>query len=72
MARVDIRARCWEGGRKAGVGGLSAVPAVKSEISRFMAGISGIIRIRVQRSEQKRHTQSFFKVDHAMLTKFIG
>ena len=51
MARVDIRARCWEGGRKAGVGGLSAVPAVKSEISRFMAGISGIIRIRFQRSE---------------------
>ena len=40
MAKVDTRARCCEGGRKAGIGGLRAVPAVKSETSRLMAGMS--------------------------------
>ena len=44
MTRVETRARCSEGGRKAGVGGMSAVPAVRSEIRRFMAGMSGSIR----------------------------
>ena len=42
--KVDTRARCCDGGRKAGIGGSSPVPAVRRDIRRLSAGISERIR----------------------------
>ena len=71
MAKVAAKARCCDGGRKAGVGEWKVFPAVTSEIRRFRAGMSNRVREQSSEFDVKQHTEPFFEIDHAMLTKFI-
>jgi len=65
--RVAARARCWGGGRRAGV--REEAPHVRRGMRRLSACVSTQVINWIAQLRIKALTQAFFKVDDAVFTE---